>query len=36
MLTVKDRAKLVVERAMRIVKDKSRYRGGCGGEEVAC
>ena len=28
MLTVKDRAKLVVERAMRIVKRKSRYRGG--------
>ena len=40
MLTVKDRAKPVVERATRIVEHKSRYRGegggGCGGEEVAC
>ena len=37
MLTVKDRAKPVVERATRIVKHKSRYRMGlCGGEEAAC
>ena len=28
MLPVKDRAKPVVERAMSIVKHKSRYRGG--------
>ena len=31
MLTVKDRAKPVVERATRIVEHKSRYRGGGGG-----
>ena len=36
MLTVKDRAKPVVERATRIVEHKSRYRGGGGGEEAAC
>ena len=30
MLTVKDRAKPVVERATRIVEHKSRYRGGGG------
>ena len=31
MLTVKDRAKPVVERATRIVEHKSRYRGWGGG-----
>ena len=36
MLTVKDRAKPVVERARRIVKHKSRYKRGGGGGEAAC